>query len=86
MNEGAKRPIIYAHSCRKDLSDISYSYSEGWYNTGDGVPHREDGPAFIMKDGNVKWYCNGFQQSFEDWCVITKQTDEEIVRLKLKYG
>ena len=48
--------------------------------------HREDGPTIIWKSGYIRWYLEGEEYTFEEWCEKLDKTDEEIALLKLKYG
>lgn len=48
--------------------------------------HRIDGPACFNVHGNYyEWILQGECIEFEDWCLKTKKSEKEKVKLKLKY-
>ena len=49
------------------------------------VWHNTVGPALIWNDGEVNWFIEDIELSFDEWCKETNKTPEEIVMLKLKY-
>jgi hypothetical protein len=61
--------------------------SEYWYKQ--GLRHRADGPSdkHVMSDGTVKydWYWEGIEHTFELWCILSMQSNEDILILKLTY-
>ena len=68
-------------------SDGSYIDHDGdisWYNE-IGEWHREDGPAIISINGDVEWWYNDTQYTFDGWCIVLNKTDEEKMLLRLRY-
>jgi hypothetical protein len=51
-----------------------------------GKVHRDDGPASEYPDGSCFWHWQGDSCTFEEWCELAGVSDEEKVKLKLKYG
>ena len=52
-----------------------------WYN-GVGQLHREDGPAIKYDgSGDVEWWLNDTQYTFDEWIKLTPISDEEKMML-----
>ena len=69
-------------------SDGSYLDSEGhisWFND-DGDSHREDGPSYILPNGDVEWAFNDTQYTFDEWIKLTPISDEKKMLLRLQYA
>ena len=58
--------------------------TKAWYR--DGKFHREDGPAIIEPDGYQAWWDNGVEYSFDDWAKELNLSQEQIIKLKIKYN
>jgi hypothetical protein len=66
--------------------DSSWVLDDGttrWYNE-EGDRHRLDGPA-IINDGNIYWYLNNVNYSFDNWCTTLNIPDETKFLLRLRY-
>ena len=47
--------------------------------------HREDGPAMIMAEHNLKrWFLHDVEYKFEDYIIAAGWSDDQIVEYKLK--
>lgn len=62
-----------------------------WFVVGDHRPyyraHSTRGPMY--RSWNLDeplWLYHGMSVKFDDWCIITDKTEDEIVEMKLKYG
>jgi len=70
----------------RSIHDIIVDNERSKYYYNNGKRHRENGPAIIYYNGDVRWYLNGIKYSFEEWIEKTSLTDEEKIFLKLKYS
>jgi hypothetical protein len=70
---------------QSDGSYLNYFDTACWYNK-TGATHREDGPAIIYSDGRIFWRLNGFNYTFNDWCIELNKSDEEKMLLRLRYA
>jgi len=72
-----------------EQSDGSYLLNDAWlywYNE-EGEVHREDGPSVIApRRGDVYWYINDLQYTFDEWCIQLNKSDEDKMLLRLQYG
>ena len=71
------------HSYDDKPAFIDYLGNKFWYSY--GRIHRETGPAVIDPYGGLTWVYQGNTVSFDEWCEMTKKTDEEKSLLKLEY-
>ena len=70
------------------LSDGSWVDNSGrvtWYNA-DGQLSREDGPAVININNNVRWFYCDTEYRFSNWCYKVGCSDEAKMMLRLRYG
>lgn len=66
----------------------------GWITDEDGnkshyknnVLHRDDGPAVIYSDGDMEWCINGTEYTFEEYCEELNLSQEQVLKLALKYN
>jgi len=65
-------------------NSMGNNHWKGWYNAS-GKLHRVEGPAIIM-NGNPRWYIDGRQHAFDDWCRSVGISEETKMMLRLQYG
>jgi hypothetical protein len=83
----SKRDWSIIHYGARRQPNGSYMLASGtiqWYND-EGRSHREDGPAVILRDGTLGWFCHGTRFSFSLWCRRLNIPDEQKVLLRLQY-
>lgn len=70
---------------REDGPAVIFSSGfKAWYIQ--GKRHRIDGPAVIYNNGNIEWWLNGKEYTFKGYCSKLDLSDEQIVKLTLKYN
>jgi hypothetical protein len=88
FNGMSDREFIIKHYGAVLQSDGSYLDCDGhisWFND-DGDAHREDGPSYILPNGDVEWSFNDINYGFEEWLKVIPISDEEKMLLRLQYG
>jgi len=72
----------------KQSNDGSWLHTNGdicYYNDA-GDYHREDGPAVININNNVRWFYCDTEYRFSNWCYKVGCSDEAKMMLRLRYG
>jgi hypothetical protein len=54
-----------------------------WYEN--GKLHRLDGPAFITADGDLLWYYDGNEYSFDRWITKANIPPNVVTKIMLEY-
>jgi hypothetical protein len=69
--------------------DGSYMDEDGeltWFNKA-GLLHRDDGPASVLTNGQIRWWIHGqYYISFKSWLEHSQNTDEAKMMLRLQYA
>jgi hypothetical protein len=71
---------------QSDGSYIDLYGNRKWFNE-EGRLHRDDGPASVLTNGQIRWWINGqYYISFKSWLEHSQNTDETKMMLRLCYG
>lgn len=63
--------------------DIDKAGNKFWYSN--DQLHRTDGPAVECSNGTKYWFLYNIGYTFEEWLEITPLSDQEKVKLRIKY-
>ena len=86
--EPKHRDYAIDYRAATEQEDGSWVYDNGlkvWYNDA-GYVHRDNGPAVINPDGNIRWFDRSCERPFKEWLQQIDISDEQKMLLKLQHG